>query len=71
MQNAVPRPVRPGGDGFSGKAEFMIRTAIIGAGGIAVKHAQAINRIPELDVAGVLDRAKAAVGAAADLAEAL
>ena len=33
----------------------MIRTAIIGAGGIAVKHAQAINRIPELDVAGVLD----------------
>ena len=33
----------------------MINTAIIGAGGIAQKHAQALNRIPEVNVVGVLD----------------
>lgn len=33
----------------------MIKTVIIGAGGIAKKHAEAINRIPNLEAIGVID----------------
>jgi len=33
----------------------VIKTAIIGAGGIAVKHALSINRLPNVKVAGVID----------------
>jgi predicted dehydrogenase len=33
----------------------MIKTVIIGAGGIAVKHAECINRLPDMKVAGVID----------------
>jgi myo-inositol 2-dehydrogenase/D-chiro-inositol 1-dehydrogenase len=33
----------------------MIKTAIIGAGGIAEKHAQAVNRLPDIKVISVLD----------------
>lgn len=33
----------------------MIKTVIIGAGGIAAKHAECINRLPDMKVAGVID----------------
>lgn len=33
----------------------MIKTVIIGAGGIAVRHAESINRLPDMKVAGVID----------------
>ena len=33
----------------------MIKTVIIGAGGIARKHAEAINRMPNLEAVGVID----------------
>ncbi len=33
----------------------MIKTVIIGAGGIAEKHAEAVNRLPNASVAGVFD----------------
>ena len=33
----------------------MLRTAIVGAGGIAWKHAEGLKRIPDIEVAGVLD----------------
>lgn len=33
----------------------MIKTLIIGAGGIAIKHAEALNRLPDVKVAGVMD----------------
>lgn len=33
----------------------MIKTVIIGAGGIAAKHAESINRLPDVEVAGVID----------------
>lgn len=33
----------------------MVKTVIIGAGGIAVKHAECINRLPNMKVAGVID----------------
>ncbi len=33
----------------------MIKTVIIGAGGIAERHAESINRLPNVEVAGVID----------------
>jgi len=33
----------------------MIKTVIVGAGGIALKHAEALNRLPNVKVAGVMD----------------
>lgn len=33
----------------------MIKTVIVGAGGIAAKHAECINRLPDMEVAGVID----------------
>lgn len=33
----------------------MVKTVIIGAGGIAAKHAECINRLPDMKVVGVID----------------